>query len=52
MIIKNENNKPKLKIKKKEFNLHDNHDSFFHINTQLVIIIRVLENQAKIGKFF
>ncbi|CAF0925367.1 unnamed protein product [Rotaria sordida] len=35
MIIKHENNKPKLTIQKKEFNLHDNHDSFFHINTQL-----------------
>ncbi|CAF3406094.1 unnamed protein product [Rotaria sp. Silwood1] len=34
MIIKHENNKPKLTIKKKEFNLHDNHDSFFNINTQ------------------
>ncbi|CAF4048797.1 unnamed protein product [Rotaria sp. Silwood2] len=34
MIVKHENNKPKLTIKKKEFNLHDNHDSFFNINTQ------------------
>ncbi|CAF2157491.1 unnamed protein product [Rotaria magnacalcarata] len=34
MIIKNEHNIPKLTIQKKEFNLHDNHDSFFNTNTQ------------------
>lgn len=38
MIVKNEENKPKLTIQKKEFNLHDNHDSFFNINTEQVIL--------------
>jgi len=34
IIIRNEDNQPKLTIEKKEFNLHDNHDSFFNTNTK------------------
>ncbi len=37
IVIKNKDNKPTLTIEKKEFNLHDNHDSFFNTNTQQVI---------------
>ena len=36
MIVKDENNQPKLTIQQKEFNLFDNHDSFFNMNTQQV----------------
>ncbi|UJR20820.1 hypothetical protein I4U23_023931 [Adineta vaga] len=32
IIIRNEDNRPKLTIEKKEFNLHENHDSFFNTN--------------------
>ncbi|CAF4136726.1 unnamed protein product [Rotaria sp. Silwood2] len=34
IIIKNAQNKAKLTIGKKEFNLHDDHDAFFTIDTQ------------------
>jgi inositol-1,4,5-trisphosphate 5-phosphatase len=34
IVIRDEDNKPKLTIEKKEFNLHDDHDSFFNTNTQ------------------
>ena len=36
IIIRNEDNKPKLTIEKKAFNLHDKHDSFFNTNTKEV----------------
>ncbi len=38
IVIRDEDNKPKLTIEKKEFNLHDDHDSFFNTNTQQVMI--------------
>lgn len=36
IIIRNEDNKPKLTIEKKEFNLHDEHDTFFNNKSQQV----------------
>ena len=40
IVIRNEDNEPKLTIEKKEFNLHDDHDSFFSTNTQQVSIVK------------
>lgn len=34
IIIRNEDNQPKLTIEKKGFNLHDKHDEFFNHNTR------------------
>ncbi len=36
IIIKTSHNKTKLTVEKKEFNLHDDHDSFFRTNSQQV----------------
>lgn len=36
IIIRNEDNQPKLTIEKKGFNLHDKHDEFFNHNTRQV----------------
>ena len=37
IVIKTYQNKTKLTLEKKEFNLHDDHDSFFSNNVQQVI---------------
>lgn len=36
IVMKNSQNKTKLTVEKKEFNLHDDHDSFFTENIEQV----------------